>query len=215
MTRPIGSSRAPGTMLLKIAPLLFNHAFISDVVRPTIADLRSEVAAAGPHGVKRLRARWRGYWAFWTLIFVAPFTSSADDVPNAAVGRVAVVPVTAMLFTVVTFGAWMAVVAAAAALVAFLLHAWYERHPCEVATPPDAVWRSPQINFSSTEVAGNVGGLIFVVGSLLIVSVGVPSIFWFLCAGTIAACPLAWALVAWHARGADWTCAGRPPKQLF
>ena len=83
--------------------------------------------------------------------------------------------------------------------------------------PPDAPWRSPQINFSSTDVAGNVGGLIFVVGSVLIVSLGLPSVFWFLLAGTIAACFVAWGLAAWHsrARREDWTCAGRPRRQLF
>ena len=116
-----------------------------------------------------------------------------------------------------TLGAWTAFVTAAGALIAFLIHAWYERHPSEIAMPPDAPWRSPQINFSSTDVAGNVGGLIFVVGSVLIVSLGLPSVFWFLLAGTIAACFVAWGLAAWHsrARREDWTCAGRPRRQLF
>ena len=213
MRRSTDSPRAPGTMLLEIAPLLFNEAFISAVVRPTIADLQSEFAAAGPRRVKRLRARWRGYRAFWTLILVAPFASWTDDAPRAAGGRAAVVPVIVALFMIVTLGAWTAAVAALAALVAVLIHAWYERHPCELAAPSDAVWRSPQINFSSTEVAGNIGGLIFVVGSVMIVSLGVPAIFWFLCAGTVAACFLAWGLVAWHARAEDWTCAARRPRQ--
>ena len=120
------------------------------------------------------------------------------------------------LLTVVTLGPWTALVAAGATLVALLLHSWYERHPSEIAVPPDA-WRSPQINFSSTDIAGNIGGLIFVVGSVLIVSLALPSIFWFLLAGGIAACFVALGLAAWHtrARRADWTCAGRPPRLLL
>src|SRR6516225_2705513 len=78
----------PGTTLLKIAALLFNDRFIALVVRPTIADLQSEVAAAGPDRMKRLRVRWRGYAAFWTLTLVAPFASWSEDVPNTAAGRV-------------------------------------------------------------------------------------------------------------------------------
>ena len=207
----------PGTRLLKIASLLFNERFIAIVVRPTIADLQSEVAAAGPDHVKRLRARWRGYSAFWTLILVAPFASWSDDLPNMVAGRVAAGSALVVLLTVLTLGAWMVLVAAAATVVAFLLHVWYERHPSEMAMPRDAPWRSPQINFSSTDVAGNIGGLIFVVGSVLIVSLGLPLVFWFLLTGAIAACFVAWGLAAYHtrARGEDWTCAGRPPRQLL
>jgi hypothetical protein len=207
----------PGARLLKIARWFFNERFIATVVRPTIADLQSELAAAGPDRLKRLGARWRGYCAFWTLIFVSPFASWSEDRPHGGNGGVAVGAAVVTLLTVVTLGAWMAFVAAAGTLVAFLIHAWYERHPSEIAVPPDASWRSPQINFSSTDVAGNVGGLIFVVGSVLIVSVGVPSVLWFLLASTVAACFVAWGLAAWHtrARGEDWTSGGRPPRVLL
>ena len=207
----------PGTTLLKIAALLFNDRFIALVVRPTIADLQSEVAAAGPDRTKRQRARWRGYSAFWTLILVAPFASWSEDGPNTAAGRVVAGLALVMLLTVVTLGAWTVAVPAAATLVALLLHVWYDRHPSTIAMPRDAPWRSPQINFSSTDVAGNIGGLIFVVGSVVIVSLALPSVFWFLVAGAIAACFVAWGLVAYHtfAGGQDWTCAGRPPRQLM
>jgi len=207
----------PGTTLLKIAAFLFNDRFIALVVRPTIADLQSEVAAAGPDRMKRLRVRWRGYAAFWTLTLVAPFASWSEDVPNTAAGRVVAGLALVMLLMVATLGAWIMAVPAAATLVAFLLHAWYDRHPSSIAMPRDAPWRSPQINFSSTDVAGNIGGLIFVVGSLVIVSLALPSVFWFLVAGAIAACFVAWGLVAYHtfAQGQDWTVAGRPPRQLL
>lgn len=207
----------PGARLLKIAPWLFNERFIAAVVRPTIADLQSEVVAAGPDPVKRLRARWRGYSAFWALILVAPLASWSDELPNVATGRIAAGSVLVTLLTMATLGAWTVLVAAAGTLVAFLIHVWYERHPSAIAVSHDTPWRSPQINFSSTDVADNVGGLIFVIGSVLIVSLGVPSIFEFLLAGAIAACFVAWGLAAWHTRARDeeWTCAGRPPRQLL
>ena len=97
-------------------------------------------------------------------------------------------------------GAWAAAVTAAGAMFAILIHAWYARHPSEVPIPTEPQRRSPQINFSSTEVAGNIGGLIFVVGSVFIVAIGLPSVIWFLFGATIAGCFLAWALVAWHTK---------------
>ena len=205
----------PGTWLLKIAPLIFNERFIDIVVRPTIADLQSEVAAAGSNHAKPFRVRCRGYAPFWTLMFVAPFASWSEERANVASG-LAAGSVVVTLLTVVTLGPWTALVAGGATLVALLLHTWYDRHPSEIAVPPDA-WRSPQINFSSTDIAGNIGGLIFMVGSVLIVSLALPSIFWFLLSGGIAACFVAWGLAAWHtrARRADWTCAGRPPRLLL
>lgn len=206
-----------GEWLLKIARLLFNERFIATVVRPTIADLQSEVAGAGQGQMNRLRARWRGYVAFWTLIIVAPFASWSEDLSKTATARLAAGPAVVTLFTIVTLREWAALVFAAGAVVAFLIHGWYDRHPSDIAVPLDTPWRSPQINFSSTDIAGNVGGLIFVVGSVLIVSLGVPSIFWFLVAGSFAACFVAWGLAAWHTRGhaEDLPCGGRPPRHLL
>jgi hypothetical protein len=199
MTRP----RIPGTVLLKIAPVLFSERFVSAVVRPTIADLQSEALAAGSDRVKRLRALGRGYCAFWACVLVAPFASWAAPTPpvdGLAVSRAVIGALIIASVAVPVLGAWVALLAATGALVAILIHAWYERHPSRLPGPSDTPSPSPQINFSSTQVGGNVGGLIFVVGSLLIVSVGLPSVFWFLLAGSVAACFLAWGLVAWHTR---------------
>jgi hypothetical protein len=84
-------------------------------------------------------------------------------------------------------------------VIAILLHRWYDRHPSNTPVPAVSVWRSPQINFSSTEVAGNIGGLIFVVGSVFIVAIALPSVIWFLFAATFAGALVAWLLVTWHA----------------
>jgi hypothetical protein len=207
----------PGTWLLKIAPFLFSERFVAAVVRPTIADLQAECATAASDRRTRLRIRWRGYATFWTLLIMAPFSRWSDDVPGMPAERLAAMSALVALATVVTVGAWIGLVFAAGALIAFFIHAWYRRHPSELAMPPDPPWRSPQINFSSTEVGGNIGGLIFALGSVLIVALGIPAGLWFLVAGAIGACFVAWALVAWHARGQEeaWRVAGGRPRRRF
>jgi hypothetical protein len=200
MTRDNDRFRVPGTALLKVARLLFTQEFVSSVVHPTIADLQTEVAAAGPRRVHRLRALWRGYRAFWTLLLVSPFTSWGVSTQNlaGALARAALGSTVIILMVIPVLGEWVSLIAGAGALVAILIHAWYERHPSHVPSPSDAPWRSPQINFSSTQVGGNIGGLIFVVGSLFIVSFALPSVFWFLVVASFAACFVAWGIAAWH-----------------
>jgi hypothetical protein len=209
MTGPTDSDRGLGTRLLKISRLLFNAHLLSTVVQPTIADLQREVADAGQSRVKRLRARWRGYRAFWTVTLVAPFATWARPRGGAdavafpdAIRRVAVTSIVLILLGLLgpVLGGWVKSVAAASVLVAVLIHTWYARHPSHIPTPTAPKTWSPQINFSSTEVAGNVGGLIFVVGSVFIVVIGLPSVIWFLIAGTAAGCILAWGLIAWHTK---------------
>jgi hypothetical protein len=196
----------PGTRLLQIAPLFFNERFIASVVHPTIADLQSELEAADGRS-RRLRALGRGYAAFWMLIFVAPFASWSDHQSGASTARLVVGAAGVSVLMLVTFGAWTTlIIAAAGGLVAFLIHAWHERHPSEIALLPERRWRSPQINFSSTDVGGNAGGLIFVVGSVLIVSLGLPSVFWFLVTAALAAGFVAWGLAVWHRRTQDGNC---------
>jgi hypothetical protein len=207
MTGPTSGPRLPGTTLLKIARLFFNEHLLSTVVQPTISDLQREIADAGPRGRKRLRAQWRGYWAFWRVLLVAPFASWSSPASDAgavafpdAVARLAVGSIVVTLLALVgpMLGVWVAVIAAVGTLFAILIHAWYDRHPSDFPAPIEPQWRPPQINFSSTEVAGNIGGLIFVVGSVFIVSIGLPSVIVFLFAATVAGCVLAWALVTWH-----------------
>jgi hypothetical protein len=208
MTGNSSGPRLPGTTLLRIARLLFNEHLISTVVQPTISDLQREIAAAGPHRFKRLRALWRGYRAFWTVMLVAPLTFRPSPAQQAgavafpdAVARLAVGSIVVALLVIVgpLLGVWVAALTAAGALFAMVMHAWYVRHPSHIPAPTEPKGRTPQINFSSTEVAGNIGGLIFVVGSVFIVVVGLPSVIWFLFVAAVAGSLLAWALVVWHA----------------
>src|SRR5215471_14636383 len=137
MSGSANGSRVPGTALLKIARLLFSERLLSTVVQPAIADLQCEVAHAGASRIKRLRAQCRGYYAFWTLLVVAPFafwSSPAgylgpivlrDNVVHLAVGSTVL---TLLALVRATLGPWFAVVAAAGILLAMVIHVWYQRH---------------------------------------------------------------------------------------
>ena len=222
MTSPATGHRLPGATLLRIAPLLFSEQFVSTVVHPTIADLQSEFAAAGASRVRRLRALVRGYAAFWTVMLVAPFAqwvapeatqrtagaSSGGVVPYFTAG-IAALTVLAFAGALFEFSAGLVILAGA--LCAIAIHAWYERHPSETPILSRQPWRTPQINFSNMDVAGNVGGLIFVVGSLLIVVLAVPQMLGILIAGAAAGCLLAWRLIAWHRSHPNW---GLPENRI-
>jgi hypothetical protein len=67
--------RPAGTLLVKIARLLFDESVLTRVVYPTISDLQEEVREAGTDPRWRLLARWRGYRAFWGVV-VAPRSRS-------------------------------------------------------------------------------------------------------------------------------------------
>jgi len=48
-----------------------------------------------------------------------------------------------------------------------------------VRLPTPSISRRPEINFSSTPVGGDAGGLLFAVGSVVLVIVGVPGMAWY------------------------------------
>lgn len=215
------SRRIAGATLLKIAPLIFDEHVVTTIVRPTIADLQREMDEAGPSRVSRLRVRSRGYWAFWRLTFFAPFASygtPARDSGAAAfpdvVARLAVASIVVALIAVAGpfVGAWVAVLMVAAAAFATVIHRWVQHHPSELPEPSEPQQRAtPQINFSSTEVDGNIGGLIFAIGTVLIVAVGLPSTVWFLFTSVAAGCVVAWGLAMWRTNHPN---SGRPASHI-
>jgi hypothetical protein len=141
------------------------------------------------------------------LTLIAPFASWGPPARDAgtvafpdAMMRFAVGSIVLTLLALVgpVPGAWAALLIAAGTLFAIMIHLWYQRHPYDSPTPTERQRHVPQINFSSTEVNSNMGGLIFMVGSVLIVAVGLPSVIWFLLGSTAAGGLFAWGLVAWH-----------------
>lgn len=198
--------RGPGRLLLRIARLVFDPGVIKDVILPTIGDLRREVAAAASDRGRRSRALWQGYRAFWTLVLLAPvsftpwtrqarlgsaFPDIAERIAFALIG------ITVASSLLVLAGGWALAPALASAMVAVAVHAWWRRHPSRVALPQRG--RTPEINLSSIPVGGDLGGLIFVVGSVLIVTAGIPMVRWFLVGVIAGGVGLAIFLTRWHA----------------
>jgi len=101
------------------------------------------------------------------VMLVAPLTCRPSPAQQAgtvaspdAVARLAVGSIVVALLVIVgsLLGAWVAAITAAGGLFAIAMHAWHVRHPSDIPAPTEPKRRTPQINFSSTEVAGNVGG---------------------------------------------------------
>jgi hypothetical protein len=207
MTATNPRRRSPGSLLLTLARFLFDPAVVCTVVQPTIADLQREATDPGAPRSRRLLARLRGYRAFWTLVLVAPFALAG---PRAARGdgialpdlieRVAVtlIAATLLVFTWPILGVWTIVAAMGGTGAAVALRTWHNRHPTHIVVTDDGTGRRPEINLSSIHVKANAGGLIFVVGSVIVIMLGLPMLRWFLLVGVAGGFLLAWALLAWH-----------------
>jgi hypothetical protein len=205
MTRSTSSPRKPGSFLMKIAAALFDEGVVAAVVVPTIADLQAEVAAAGDDRKRRVRARLRGYAAFWTLVLCAPFAAHAWPVRD---DRALVLPrrsgvggwllLAGILgFTSPALTPWTATVLVGGVVFAIAIHLWYSRHPSLVATKDGE--RRPEINFSAIPVGGNVGGLIFMAGSMAILVSGLPAWRWFFGVAVVGGLLSAALVYAFHA----------------
>jgi hypothetical protein len=206
MTPSTSNHGRPGTWLLKIARIFFDEAVSASIVMPTIADLQAELDAAGGDRMRRLSARLRGYRAFWTLILFAPFAAHAWPVrqegtmmlkPRSS-GLSGWVVLAAILgFTSPALTPWTLTVIAGGLVFAVAIHLWYSRHPSLIATPNGE--RRPEINFSRTPVGGNIGGLIFMAGSMAILVSGLPMWRWFFGVAVVGGLLTAALVFAWHA----------------
>ena len=108
------------------------------------------------------------------------------------------------------FKAFIVASAVAGPLAAVLIRHWHTRHPSALPYAPRT--RVPEINLSRIPVGGDAAGLMFAVGSVVVVIVGVPDMAWYFVTSLLCAALLAWALVSWRARTAT---AGRRGPRLF
>ena len=207
MTRPTPETRPPGRVLLLIARALFEEPLCSAVIDPAVADLQREVQDA-EGTLQRAQAYLRGYLAFWTLMVMAPFTlrgrRAGGGLMTLLPGRTGanglVVFVVALLWASwPMFGRFIAAAVIGGALVALALRRWYTRHPSTVASDRRLASRpSAEINLSSIPVAGDIGGLFFVVGAVMTVLLGVPAVRWFILGSIAGGCVLAFGVFAWR-----------------
>lgn len=65
---------------------------------------------------------------------------------------------------------------------------------------PDRLNSMPTINISRMPIGANLGGLVFVVGCVAVMVVGLEEVRMFLAAASVAGIGLAIVLVSWHRR---------------
>jgi hypothetical protein len=92
---------------------------------------------------------------------------------------------------------WFVLAAVAGGLImAVALRRWNTRHPSQLA--PAARTPGAEINLSSIPVAGDIGGLLFVIGAIVTVLLGLPDLRWFVLASVIVGAVLAGGLFLWR-----------------
>ena len=187
--------RLPGTLFLKFGRLIFPEQIIASVFSPAVADLRQELQEAGASRVKQLAVRCRWYWAFVSLFIVVPLSVPSSPVSGRAYGVASVrnggwllVVLAAALYvgTWRFFGSFVISAASAGAALAFAMRTWHDEHPTLVVEPRSLA-ASPlvQINLSAIRVAGDGPGLMFAAGTVLIVVLALPGLWWFFVAAAL------------------------------
>ena len=94
------------------------------------------------------------------------------------------------------FGWFLLAAVAGGAIMAVVLRHWNTRHPSQFA--PAARTPGAEINLSSIPVAGDIGGLLFVIGAIITVLLGLPDIRWFVLASVVVGAVLAGGLFLWR-----------------
>ena len=205
MTPSAPDHRVPGALLLKIARLVFDEPTLSTVICPAVADFQQELRDAGADRARRLTARWRACWAFSKVAVILtvspPIGGPAASGLQRRGGGGTLFLLVAVLFagTWPFFGWFSACALTGGSLLAIAMRWWHNRHPSELAeADPVTGMRRPEINLSAIPVAGNAGGLIFAVGSIVIVILGLPELRWFSLAAILSGVVVAGGLFAWR-----------------
>ena len=94
------------------------------------------------------------------------------------------------------FGWFVLAAVAGGAIMAVALRRWNTRHPSQFA--PAARTPGAEINLSSIPVAGDIGGLLFVIGAIITVLLGLPDIRWFVLASVVVGAAFAGGLFVWR-----------------
>jgi hypothetical protein len=94
------------------------------------------------------------------------------------------------------FGWFVLAAVGGGVIMAIALRRWNTRHPSQLA--PRAPTPGAEINLSSIPVAGDIGGLLFVIGAIVTVLLGLPDIRWFVLGSVVVGAVLAGGLFAWR-----------------
>jgi hypothetical protein len=94
------------------------------------------------------------------------------------------------------FGWFVLAAVGGGVIMAIALRWWNSRHPSQLA--PNSGTPGAEINLSSIPVAGDFGGLLFVIGAIVTVLLGLPDIRWFVLGSVVVGAVLAGGLFAWR-----------------
>ena len=108
------------------------------------------------------------------------------------------------------FKAFIVASAVAGTIAAVMIRRWHTRHPSVLPYTPRT--RVPEINLSRIPVAGDAAGLMFAIGAVVVVIIGVPDLAWYFVTALVCAGLLAWGLVVRRSRLAT---EGRRGPRLF
>lgn len=188
------------TLFLRIARRIFPDDTVAAVFMAAAADYQGELRDA-PGRAASLVVRCRWIWAFAVLLLVTPLSLSKSSVSRPLLVRGANGGgMLTLLYASLFAGAWWCVqeftlaALVAGGLLAWAMRAWNDRHPASIIEPAPAASLPTfvQINFSSTRVPGDIAGLMFAAGTILIVVVGLPGFWWFFVAAALASGLVAW-----------------------
>ena len=102
------------------------------------------------------------------------------------------------------FGRFSLVAAAAGIATGVWLHWWYSRHPALLGRY--APRRQPHmLNISAVYIGGDAAGLAFVVGCVVIFTMGLPPLRWFVLASSVLAVLFALVVIGWHRSHSLWS----------
>ena len=104
-----------------------------------------------------------------------------------------------LAFTTPALVPWTVLTVIGGLTFAIVIHRWNSRHPSQIVSPELDVAKRPEINLSAIPVGGNIGGLMFMAGSLAILVAGLPKWRWFFAVAVAGGFLTAAALVKWHA----------------
>ena len=94
------------------------------------------------------------------------------------------------------FGWFVLAAVGGGVIMAVALRRWNTRHPSQLA--PSSRTPGAEINLSSIPVAGDIGGLLFVIGAIITVLLGLPDIRWFVLGSVVVGAVLAGGLFVWR-----------------
>jgi hypothetical protein len=96
------------------------------------------------------------------------------------------------------FGWFVLAAVGGGVLMAVALRRWNTRHPTRYPPASGRAMPGAEINLSSIPVAGDFGGLLFVIGAIITVLLGLPDIRWFVLGSVVVGAALAAGLFLWR-----------------